>query len=1003
MKRLTLVLLALALVGTMPLLAQATRGTISATVEGDDGSALPGVSMEVSAPDTLTRRAAVTNAAGVAEATALDPSRSYTVKFALEGFNSVEQTGVVVSAGKTTSLQVTLNMGVSETIQITGEAPVVDVTNAITGQDITLELTESLPTGRSYQSYLQLVPGVLPESQEYGGNPASRSGVNYADIYGEIGVSTDNFYYIEGINVTDGTSGTFGANLNTEIIQEQSVLTGGIPAEYAGAAGLISNVITKSGGNSFSGSVNYYYQDDSLVADNENRPDQTFESYDAAVTLGGPIVRDKAWFFASYRKLERDEDVVGPGGEFLRTVSIDDDQTFGKLTWSATPSTLLAVTYLSDPQDRSGTTDETLSNARDFAREQGGDRFTGRLTQIWGSFLLEAAYSRHDGDVDNLSKGPASRNDVTFLFPFEPTQFQEQLGDYGINTLRTRGTESYSLSGEASYDTSWGSHTLRLGWENSENEDYRNTLYNDSNIFVSLSSIYLGGGVTAEDIDSAGTIVNFDPFNVSDVGGLNQFGCARNPAQCAPFDTDHDGALSNDEAAAIVFNSTAGNPDGQINYNRDFLVQVGEQTVRSEGDTYYIQDTWQLGKWAINAGVRAETWEHFATTGESIYEFDREIAPRVSVAYDLKGDGRHRISAYYGRYFDPIRNNMTQFAGTLSGNILEEQVWVGNDWATFRVRGGPQVADALFAPTTETPYTDEWMLGYKVDFGSNLSLEANLIRRETRDILEDYDMHLYAVGSDGETFYPGPLDHPDSLWLGPEYFGYFGAVPPSNFVIATLAGGERNWEGVELILRKRYSNNWQLLASASINDADGNTNSDSNADFQGDVIWLDPRSPNQFGAQPGLIENLFKIAGSYRWDNGFEIGGQVRWADGPKTSRTWLIFDRNLPCRVAQASCGTVDQPAFDFAGTSQRWIAPNTVGALDNPSYGTIDLRLAYELGVGEWGTADFFIDVFNVLDEQKATRNQDIFAGSGGVQFGEGLEFTQPRRFFLGARLRF
>src|SRR5690606_40379480 len=113
----------------------------------------------------------------------------------------------------------------------------------------TLELTESLPTGRSYQSYLQLVPGVMPDDPQVPGNPASKSGLNYSDIGGEVGVSRDNVYYFDGINVTDPLTGTFGANLNTEIIQEQKVITGAIPAEFVGAPGLIANVVTKSGSN----------------------------------------------------------------------------------------------------------------------------------------------------------------------------------------------------------------------------------------------------------------------------------------------------------------------------------------------------------------------------------------------------------------------------------------------------------------------------------------------------------------------------------------------------------------------------------------------------------------------------------------------------------------------------------------------------------------------------------------------------------------------------------
>src|SRR5690606_39499873 len=89
----------------------------------------------------------------------------------------------------------------------------------------------------------------------YGGNPTSRSGVNYSDIGGAAGTSSDNDYLIDGVDVTDSNTGTFGANFNSEIIQEQQVITGGVPAEYAGGSGLISKVITKSGSDEWHGSL----------------------------------------------------------------------------------------------------------------------------------------------------------------------------------------------------------------------------------------------------------------------------------------------------------------------------------------------------------------------------------------------------------------------------------------------------------------------------------------------------------------------------------------------------------------------------------------------------------------------------------------------------------------------------------------------------------------------------------------------------------------------------
>ena len=216
---------------------------------------------------------------------------------------------------------------------------------------------------------------------------------------------------------------------------------------------------------------------------------------------------------------------------------------------------------------------------------------------------------------------------------------------------------------------------------------------------------------------------------------------------------------------------------------------------------------------------------------------------------------------------------------------------------TYRVRGGPQQADALFAPTTKTPWTDDFQLSYETDLGQERSFMALYTRRRTRDIIEDYDLALYAFRDDGTTTYPGPVEHPDSLFLGLDYFGY-DAFPESNFIIATLAGGRRDYQGVEFTFRQRLRENWQALAAYTFGDATGNTNSDSNADFQGDVIWLDPRAPHQVGVQPGSIAHLFKLSSSYTWDQGFQIGSNWRWNAGTVASRTFRASGRNLPVRV---------------------------------------------------------------------------------------------------------
>lgn len=995
------------LVASSAALGQAQRGNITVAVtSADDGSVLPGATVEARSDQTLTTRVGTTGVDGDAQLTALDPAANYVVTVTLQGFAPARFEDVLVRAGQSTPLQVELQLEeFTEELVITGESPVVDTTSATAGQEITLQLTESLPTARSYQDYLQLVPGVQAAITDGSnpGNPASRSGVNYNDIGGVAGQSSDNFYYIEGINVTDGSTGTFGANLNTEIIQEQSVLTGGLPAEFVGAPGLVSNVLTKSGGNQFSGSLNYYFQNDSLVEDNENQPDSTFSRFDTAFTLGGPMVQDTAWFFTSFRLLNREDDVVSLEGEPLRTVERDDEQGFGKLTWAITDSDLVSGSFLSDPTEFTGSDNPQLSTQRDRSREQGGERWTANYSRVWSNFGLELAASDHSGELNQIPVNIDTRNDIDFRPGESPGLQAEQLGGNGTIAETDRTTESVRGSLEWLGTTSWGDHTLKVGAEQSENGFFVNNLTTgDGGIYTSLPLAYQGQNVTAGEIsDTPFQIINFDARNTSDFNGFVGF-VNEHPQRAqimAALDSNRDGTLTQDEVAEnLVFNNTQGNPHGMVNYDRTFQVEDGAQDFSSEGTVYFLQDTWQWNRWAINAGVRGEEWKHIGSDGSSeLYTFDFEYAPRVSIAYDLSGDGRQRLSAYYGRYYDPIRNNMTNFAGQISGRVRHEQVWVDaiDDFVTYRVRGGVTNPDAFFALTTETPYTDEYQLGYKIDLGRDMSLETNLIKRETLDILEDYDLNLY---SDPEG-YGLDVNHPESLFIPVDYFG-FGGIPPSNFIIGTLLGSERDWEGAELIFRKRFSRNWQMLASYLYADGTGNSNSDSNADFQGDVLWLDPRAPNQEGTQPGLVEHLFKVAASYQWDNGIQLGGSYRWNSGVIISRTFSASGRNLPLL-------DVNDPEFDglvsFAGQDGEWLSPLSVGQFENPDYGILDLRLSYLWDLTNRVDLDFFVDVFNALDDQATIREQDLIGGGGGADFGEGIDFVQPRRYFLGARARF
>ncbi len=894
---------------------------------------------------------------------------------------------MLVRSGQVTSLSVTLTVGgVTEQIQVRAESPLVDTTRATRGQDITLQLTESLPTGRSYQSYLQLVPGVLPDDPKQPGNPASKSGVNYSDVGGNVGVSTDNFYYFNGINVTDGQTGTFGANLNTEIIQEQKVLTGAIPAEYVGATGLVTNVVTKSGSNTFHGSANYFFQNDGLASENINSAQDVFSTYDSAFTFGGPAVRDRAWFYGSYRRLSRSDDVTTlDTNQFLRKVENNQDQGYFKGTYRPTSNDTISFTFLNDPSDISGRIERDITNAQNRSRVQGGNRWSTSYQRLMGTALFDIAYTQHDGEVSDLAVIREASNTVKYRATDVRTLTDEQRGGFGNDVEDIRSTKGVS----ATLQWLWNDHTFKGGFEFNRYGRFLNATTVGGAVYTSIASHL--SGVSAAEIATASfsQSLRFDPFNTSDFNGFiaTVNALPNRNAFYAAFDTNANGTITADElGAALLYSSTAGNPNNQLNYFRFEQVQDGAQDFKADGASFFVQDTWRVDKLTLNLGVRAEQWKHFASEGTKIFTFEWEFAPRLSAIYDIRGDGRQKLFAYYGRYYDPIRTNMTAFAGSLSGRIRVEQVYALGQWVNYRTRGGPVSQDAFIAPTTQTPYTDDTELGYEIDLGRNMSAEITYSHRATRDILEDYDHHLYS------TDYPGSTTAPDTLFLPPSYFGYT-TFPSANFFIATLEGGKRDYNGVELVLRKRYSDHWQGLVSYTFNDAKGNTNSDSNADFQGDVLWLDPRAPNQFGRQPGSIKHLFKMGGSYDFDFGLQFGFGYRWNSGTIASKTFRASGRNLPLRVPVA---------YEFGGALQRWLAEDAVGSLTNPSWGTVDVRVQYVLNVQQ-ARVEAFVDIFNLTNNQKATRLEDLVAGSGGIAFQEGIRFLDPRRFFIGFRVGF
>ena len=298
-------LIVLACMALLPCSALAQQtSAIAGVVRDTSGAVLPGVTVEAASPVLIEKaRTVVTDDQGRYNIVDLRPG-SYRVTFTLAGFNTFVREGVELTSGFTAPVNADLPVGaLQETVTVSGASPLVDTQNVRKQTLLTRELLDALPTStRNWATIVEVTPGF--------------SG-SFADVAGQLNQNIGNAYHgktgtkrqFDGMSI-DHASGNVGYLVNSNMVQEISLQSSGISAE-SNADGSVVNMIPKEGGNSFSGSLSGLYTSDRFEASNLNADlrarglttvSKILKIYDAGVTVGGPIKKDKLWFFASFRE-----------------------------------------------------------------------------------------------------------------------------------------------------------------------------------------------------------------------------------------------------------------------------------------------------------------------------------------------------------------------------------------------------------------------------------------------------------------------------------------------------------------------------------------------------------------------------------------------------------------------------------------------------------------------------------------------------------------------------
>ena len=674
-------------------------GTVTGVVGSDDGLPLPGVTVAVASASLQGERAAVTDGNGVYYLKALPPG-TYTVEFTLSGFQRAGTSGVVVNVGGLTEIHATLAPAqVVETVVVSAKAPTVGG-SPTTSQTYVKREVDALPMARRPVDIAELAPG----------STSNTFAAGQLAISGAFGY--DNIFMINGVDVNENLFGSAHDLFVEDAIQETSVMAHGVSAAYGRFSGGVINVVTKSGGNTFSGSVRQNLSNPAWIAETPRQRQNglvnpTRLSQNSEGTFGGPIVQDRLWFFSAgrYENSDSANTFTQTGGSYLRTVTNRRGEL--KLTGTFAPAQTIQGTYISNFTEQANTSGAPLTSLVDastlYTRQLPNHLFAINYNGVIASRALATLQYSHkkDGRRNNggrstdIMDSPFVTAGTTagvpaFLFYHAP--FFDATDPEDRNNRQLTGTVSYLVSSPR-----FGSHDLKGGVE-----------------------YFVNTGIGGNSQSSTGYVFNTD--YVVDAGRPVLDSSGRPVPRFVP-------------GSSVIWNTLA---------TRGARIDIKTTSL-------YVEDRWTAARrLTVNVGARLEAVRSSAT-GDIITVDTTSIVPRLGVAYDLRGDGSTTLEATYGHYAG--RYNQVQFSANTSVSNPSEVDYVyagpagqGSDFAPgFDIANYRQAVFANF-PTSnvrmsdglQSPLVREFTLGIGRQLGQSGSASATYAWRTTTRFIDDF-------------------------------------------------------------------------------------------------------------------------------------------------------------------------------------------------------------------------------------------------------------------------
>jgi hypothetical protein len=915
------------------------NGNIRGYVTDDTGAALPGVTLTASS-DVLIggSRSAVSDSTGFYRLNDL-PVGQYTVSAELPSFATYRREGIQVRAGITLSVDIGMQLSsVQETITVTAETPMLDIARPSNVLNIEGEFMKDMPlqSRRNWSDFLELTPGVNARPFDDGSGRM---------VY--FGHATEHFAHVSQL---DGM--TFGGyqdfqltymGLPADAIEDNSVKTGGVDAANPTGTGLVINLVTKSGGNQFSGSAAYTLQPFSFNGDNTGNVGglpTTSKVNQLDFTFGGPIQQDKVWFFGALRyadleagisrteKNVNDLEAFFPGFDFFNNTT-NTTQPYVKITGQLNANHQVSGTYQNDRLFATGDR-EYHYTPNSTIYSTGGSLYSGKLSSVWGSNLtsqITVGYNNKGGSDASTFEGrelagPEVRiHQNAFLSAGRVVGTGRLISGGG----RADGNDAFAPSSlvmmraDFTYykDALAGSHELQAGFFGAP----RNTYDQISN--------YINDGFILEEVRQ------IDP---------------NNPAA------------------------------GTVPFHRQYRSPITLQTreARERDLALYVSDSWKPHpRLTLNLGVRAD----FIKRHDNIQDIDRmndtAIAPRAGFSYMLTKDARNVIRGSYNRIYEQVmgRDAVTIFGATARTDEIDEYDAQGDGIFETRIVN-PAVGVSLggfeFDPDLSQPFVDEWILGFRKQFAGEFAVDVAVIDRVYKETYARIDVN---------GIYP---DGPGLPFIG------FGQIDPTRGILYQQTNNTwstLNYTALEITATKNLRNNFQVLASINRQwqSIQGEYNPTDPArfiqpqTFPNDAGLYMPRGNNEDNSLPApggttltygptWIDYSIRLGGTYFAPKGIVLGLSYSLVAGPWSGAVVTRLDANDPDvtrfgppSVLLANGRTQPNPL----NTTIRYAFPTRGdGQTRAPAIGTLGLKIAKKFPLGGTKEVEVAANLLNLFN---------------------------------------